>query len=49
MYARTLAGAVVGVEAMDVQVEAHRANGLPGFTMIGLARGAIGNHVHGGG
>ena len=39
--ARANTGTVIGVEAHSVTVEAHRAKGLPGLTLIGLARGAV--------
>ena len=39
--ARAGSGTVLGVEAHPVTVEAHRAKGLPGLTLIGLARGAV--------
>ncbi len=39
--ARASSGTVIGVEAHPVTVEAHRAKGLPGLTLIGLARGAV--------
>ena len=39
--ARANTGTVIGVEAHPVTVEAHRAKGLPGLTLIGLARGAV--------
>ncbi len=41
MYSRAASGTVVGVAAHDVIVEAHRARGLPGLSLIGLARGAV--------
>ncbi|MED5465154.1 MAG: YifB family Mg chelatase-like AAA ATPase [Myxococcota bacterium] len=41
MFARALSGTVLGVEAHPVAVESHRAKGLPGLTLIGLARGAV--------
>ncbi len=40
MYARAYTGTVVGVDALPVTVESHRSKGLPGDTLIGLARGA---------
>lgn len=39
--ARAATGTIVGVEAHQVVVEAHRAKGLPGLALIGLARGAV--------
>jgi magnesium chelatase family protein len=41
MFARAASGTVIGVEGHNVTVEAHRANGLPGMAVIGLARGAM--------
>lgn len=41
MFARALSGTLTGVEAHPVAVESHRAKGLPGLTLIGLARGAV--------
>lgn len=41
MFARAASGTVIGVEAQPVIVESHRGRGLPGTTLIGLARGAV--------
>jgi magnesium chelatase family protein len=41
MFARAKSGTVIGVKAHSVVVEAHRGKGLPGMTLIGLARGAV--------
>jgi len=41
MLARASSGAIIGVEAHPVIVEAHRGKGLPGMTLVGLARGAV--------
>jgi magnesium chelatase family protein len=41
MHARVLSGAVLGIDAYLVQVEADVANGLPNFTTVGLPQGAV--------
>lgn len=41
MFARAKAGTIIGVDAHDVVVEAHRAGGFPSAVLIGLARGAM--------
>lgn len=41
MFARAATGAVIGVDAHPVIVEAHRTKGLPGMALVGLARGAV--------
>ena len=41
MFARAKSGTIIGVKAHSVVVEAHRGKGLPGLTLIGLARGAV--------
>lgn len=41
MLARAKSGTIIGVKAHGVVVEAHRGKGLPGLTLIGLARGAV--------
>ena len=41
MLARAGSGTVIGIEAHPVEVEAHRANGIPMLALIGLARGAV--------
>ncbi len=41
MFARANSGAVIGVDALPVIVEAYRGKGLPGTNVIGLARGAV--------
>ena len=37
MLARTVTHALVGLDARRVEVEAHLQNGIPGFTIVGLA------------
>lgn len=41
MLARALSGAVLGIDAYIVSVEADVANGLPNFATVGLAQGAV--------
>ena len=41
MFARAASGIVLGVQAQHVVVESHRAKGLPGTLVVGLARGAM--------
>ncbi len=41
MLAKTLSGAVTGVDGLLVQVEVDLALGLPGFSTVGLAEGAV--------
>ena len=41
MFARAMTGTILGVQAHPVAVESHKAKGLPGLTLIGLARGAV--------
>ncbi len=41
MLAKTLSGAVIGVDGLIVQVEVDLALGLPGFSTVGLAEGAV--------
>jgi len=41
MFARAASGSVFGVQACDVLVECQRGKGLPGLSLIGLARGAV--------
>ena len=41
MLAAVRAAAVVGIDAYDVTVEVDVANGLPSFTLVGLASGAV--------
>src|SRR6185503_1387890 len=41
MLAAIRAAAVVGIDAYDVTVEVDVANGLPSFTLVGLASGAV--------
>ena len=41
MFARAKSGTIIGVKAHSVVVEAHRGKGLPGLTLIGMARGAV--------
>ncbi|MCK5689949.1 YifB family Mg chelatase-like AAA ATPase, partial [Myxococcota bacterium] len=41
MFASATTGTIIGVEAEPVVVEAYRAKGLPGTSLVGLARGAV--------
>ena len=41
MLAKTLSAAVIGVDGRIVQVEVDLALGLPGFSTVGLAEGAV--------
>jgi magnesium chelatase family protein len=41
MLAATRSAAVLGVDAVDVTVEVHVANGLPQWTLVGLAATAV--------
>ncbi|XOF35043.1 MAG: YifB family Mg chelatase-like AAA ATPase [Candidatus Electrothrix sp. YB6] len=41
MLAKTLSGAVTGVEGLIIRVEVDLALGLPGFSTVGLAEGAV--------
>ena len=41
MLARVLSGAVLGIDAYLVTVEADVASGLPNFTTVGLPQGAV--------
>ena len=41
MFARAESGTLVGVDAERLSVEASRGRGLPGLSVIGLARGAV--------
>ncbi len=41
MLARILSGAVLGIDAYLVAVEADVASGLPSFSTVGLAQGAV--------
>jgi magnesium chelatase family protein len=41
MLSQVLSGAVLGIDAYLVQVEADVANGLPSFSTVGLAQGAV--------
>ncbi len=41
MLARVLSGAILGVDAFQVQVEVDMARGLPNFATVGLAEGAV--------
>lgn len=40
-YARAGSASIIGVEAHSIVAEAFRGKGLPGLTVIGLARGAV--------
>ncbi len=41
MLAKTLSAAVIGVDGLMIQVEVDLALGLPGFSTVGLAEGAV--------
>ncbi len=41
MLAQILSGAVIGVDGLIIQVEVDLALGLPGFSTVGLAEGAV--------
>ena len=41
MLAKTLSGSVSGVEGLIIRVEVDLALGLPGFSTVGLAEGAL--------
>lgn len=41
MLARVLSGAVLGIDAYLVTVEADVASGLPSFSTVGLPQGAV--------
>jgi magnesium chelatase family protein len=41
MLSRVLSGAVLGIDAYLVRVEADVSSGLPAFAMVGLAQGAL--------
>lgn len=41
VHARVLSGALLGIDAYIVSVEADVANGLPNFATVGLAQGAV--------
>ncbi|HEX8393538.1 MAG TPA: magnesium chelatase domain-containing protein [Longimicrobium sp.] len=41
MLARVLSGAVLGIDAYLVTVEADVASGLPAFNTVGLPQGAV--------
>lgn len=41
MLARVLAGAVLGIDAYLVTIEADVASGLPAFNVVGLPQGAV--------
>ena len=41
MLARAYSGTIVGIEAKPIVVETHRGKGLPGLTLIGMAKGAV--------
>jgi hypothetical protein len=41
MLSRVLSGAVLGIDAYLVRVEADVSNGLPTFATVGLAQGAL--------
>ncbi|MBV9773710.1 MAG: hypothetical protein JO040_07150 [Gemmatimonadetes bacterium] len=41
MLARALSGAVLGIDAYMVTVEADVASGLPSFSTVGLPQGAV--------
>lgn len=41
MFVRAASATLWGIEAFPVQVEAFKGPGLPGLTLVGLARGAV--------
>jgi len=41
MLAAATSAAVLGIEAVDITVEVHVANGLPQWTLVGLAATAV--------
>ena len=41
MLARAQSGTIVGIDAKPIVVETHRGKGLPGLTLIGMAKGAV--------
>jgi magnesium chelatase family protein len=41
VLARVLAGAVLGIDAYLVTIEADVASGLPAFNVVGLPQGAV--------
>jgi magnesium chelatase family protein len=41
MLSRAYSGALQGIDAYIVQVEADVARGIPGFATVGLAQGAV--------
>ncbi|MEO7997796.1 MAG: magnesium chelatase domain-containing protein, partial [Gemmatimonadaceae bacterium] len=41
MLAAVASAAVLGIDALDVTVEVHVANGLPNWTLVGLAATAV--------
>lgn len=41
MFVSAQSATLFGVDAMPVQVEAFKGQGLPGLTLVGLARGAV--------
>ena len=41
MLSRVLSGAVLGIDAYVVRVEADVASGLPNFSTVGLPQGAV--------
>ena len=41
MLAKIISSAVVGVEALPVTVEVDISNGLPSFSTVGMAEGAV--------
>lgn len=41
MLAAAQSAAVLGIDAIDVTVEVHVANGLPQWTLVGLAATAV--------
>ena len=41
MLAAVASAAVLGIDALDVTVEVHVANGLPQWTLVGLAATAV--------
>ncbi|MDH3348511.1 MAG: ATP-dependent protease, partial [Desulfobulbaceae bacterium] len=41
MFAKVLSGAVVGVDGLIIEVEVDLIRGLPSFSTVGLAEGAV--------
>ena len=41
MYARATSATLVGVDAIEVRIEAFVTSGLPSFTLVGLPGAAV--------